>query len=673
MIKSLTCKYLKIFSVERQKKESQLSFTQWIQKLLGKENRSFSEDASQTVNKELFYKIMDADTDAILFFTKEGGWIGANKAFFELMPFQNIEQLRTSHESIRELFDHEEEEVFTEYDKSWMDYIRTHFPKGYGLGIIDAAGQMHEFKAVCTLLYEGRNELYLLRLEDQSRLVQLQQEVSKTEQLKSKFLANIGHEFRTPMNGLLGFAELLAKTDLNDTQSEYVHAVQGSARSLMSNIENLLDLAQMQNGRLRLNNTEFNIVAEMEEFARSCISMGNEKGIGILFFIDPKLPTFVTGDSRKIKQVLNNLFNNALKFTQPEGRIAVEIKLLKRNTSGTSNIGFTVKDTGKGISKTELSYITQPFVSGDHADNRLGVGLSLSHGLIALMGGELKIASEEGKGSSFSFALTLEGTSDHAMKMINAHHVKVVLVDDKRIDDANHLTNYLRSFGITVTKTQMIDETVFSDTEVVYLIASQERSDWTLALSGLKRTCKTVLVTEQHERLKAKMLHVIDMILAKPFLPSMLMAHLIDVLKLSPDISVSAPQIQRGVRALVVEDNLINQRLITLLLKEYGLQVNAVSNGDEAVEMCRKQQYDIVFMDIDMPIKDGILATQEIKAEEIPSRIGRMPIIALTALAMEGDREYILAKGLDDYLSKPLTREKLEYILQKYLKVKMEG
>lgn len=127
----------------------------------------------------------------------------------------------------------------------------------------------------------------------------------------------------------------------------------------------------------------------------------------------------------------------------------------------------------------------------------------------------------------------------------------------------------------------------------------------------------------------------------------------------------------KHVRALIAEDNLINQRLIKLLLKEYGILVTAVSNGDEAVEMCRKEQYDIVFMDIDMPIKDGILATQEIKAEEVPARIGRMPIIALTALAMEGDREYILGRGLDDYLSKPLTREKLEYILQKYLKAKL--
>lgn len=641
----------------------------FIQNIFGNNKHHFAAGQDQTISKDFFYKVFDTDPDPLLFFTKENGWIGANKSFFDLVPLQNIEQLRNNHESIRELFDHEDEEVFTEYDKSWLDYIRTHCPNGYGLGIVDASGKMRTMTATSTLIQEGGEDLYLLRLKDQSNLVDLKAEVVKVEQLKSKFLANIGHEFRTPMNGILGFVDLLSKTSPNDIQSEYIHSIQSSARNLMSNIENLLDLAQMQNGRLSVSKSEFNIVAEMEELARGCIPIAMDKGVGVLFFIDPKLPTYITGDVRKIKQVINNLYNNALKFTPRGGRITVEIKLLKRNTSGSSNIGFIVKDTGKGISKSELSNITRPFVSGDHADNRLGVGLSLSHGLISLMGGELKIASEEGKGSSFSFSLTLEGSSDHAMQMINAHSVKVVLIDEKKVEDANHLTNYLRSFGVSVTKTQTLDESIFSDTEAVYFVASQEKSDWTMRLAPLKRSCKTVLLLEQDERLQAKMLHVADLSLTKPLLPTSLLEHLAAIFNVPQSAQAGAPQIQRGVSALVVEDNLINQRLIKLLLKEYGISVTTVSNGDEAVEICREKTFDIVFMDIDMPIKDGILATEEIKAEERPSKIGRMPIIALTALAMEGDREYILERGLDDYLSKPLTREKLEYVLQKYLHV----
>lgn len=624
--------------------------------------------ADYNIDKELFYKILDTDPCAILFFTKESGWIGANKAFFSLVKVQTIEELRTKYESIRELFVDEDEEVFTEYDKSWLDYIRTHCPNGYGLGIMDARGKRHSMIATSTLL-QGSSELYLLRLEDRSKMVALQDEVVQVENMKTKFLANIGHEFRTPMNGILGFVDLLTKTPTTDTQLEYIQSVQGSARNLMSNIENLLDLAQMQTGRLTVSKSDFNIITEMEEMARGCVTLGNDKGVSVHFFVDPKLPTHLIGDGRKIKQVLSNLYNNALKFTSSGGRINIEVKLLKRNTSGTSNIGFSVKDTGKGISKSELTFITRPFVSGDHADNRLGVGLSLSHGLIGLMGGELKITSEEGKGSSFSFAFTLDGSSDQAMRMINAHTAKVVLLDEKRLDDANHLTNYLRSFGVSVTKTHLIDDTVFDAVDIVYFIASQQASDWILKLSTMKRTCKTVLLLDQTEKLLARTMHVIDAGLPKPILPTTLLTHLVDILNLEKEAVAIVPNIQRGINALVVEDNLINQRLIKLLLKEYGLNVITASDGDEAVEVCRNQTFDIVFMDIDMPIKDGILATQEIKAAERASHSAKMPIIALTALAMEGDREYIMGKGLDDYISKPLTREKLEYILRKYLQV----
>jgi len=201
------------------------------------------------------------------------------------------------------------------------------------------------------------------------------------------------------------------------------------------------------------------------------------------------------------------------------------------------------------------------------------------------------------------------------------------------------------------------------------LLHPKKKSDWILKISSFKRECKTVLLLEQHERLLARTMHVIDYGLSKPLLPTTLFTHLVEVLRLPKEEVPVIAQLQQGIYALVVEDNLINQRLIKLLLKEYGLSVVTTSNGDEAVEACRNQRFNIVFMDIDMPIKDGILATQEIKAQEGASRSGRMPIIALTALAMEGDREYILEKGLDDYLSKPLTREKLEYILQKYLYV----
>lgn len=165
--------------------------------LIGGKSAGTMEAADYNIDKELFYKILDTDPCAILFFTKENGWIGANKAFFALVQVKTIEELRTKYESIRELFNDEDEEVFTEYDKSWLDYIRTHCSNGYGLGIVDAKGNRHSMMATSTLLNQGSSELYLLRLEDRSNVAALQNEVVQVENMKTKFLANIGHEFRT--------------------------------------------------------------------------------------------------------------------------------------------------------------------------------------------------------------------------------------------------------------------------------------------------------------------------------------------------------------------------------------------------------------------------------------------------------------------------------------------
>lgn len=632
-----------------------------------------NKDDTSTQNKHLdgnvLYKILDTNSNSILLFTKKSGWFWANKAFYNLFGFSNLEQFLDEKDSVRDLFAYESEDIFTESDKTWLDYLRSKDIKEYSVGVVDPQGKMRTLVVSVSFIQDGGEDIYILRLDDISNIVELKDNIVKVEELKGKFLSNISHEFRTPMNGILGFIDLISATNLSELQAEYINSAQSSARNLMNNIENLLDLAQMQSGKLSVSNSDFSIVHELEELARGIIPSAEDKGITTLFFIDPKLPTTLTGDIRKIKQVILNLYQNALKFTPPKGRITIEAKMLKRNTSGTCSIGFSVKDTGKGINKDELAQIIRPFVSGSQADNRLGVGLSLSHGLVKLMGSELKIVSEEGRGSSFSFALTLDGSVGHTMQMINNIQVKVLLLDDSKLDDANHLTNYLRSFGIAVIKSQVIDENLYNDVQCVYVVASQEKVDWLIALSKIKRQTKVILLIDSGEKLQARMLHGVDEGLSKPLLPFMFMEHLIKTYNIPKPMVYQTQNLQRGIQALVVEDNLINQRLISLLLREYGVKVTVASNGEEAVDACRLNTYDIVFMDIDMPVKDGIVATQEIKEEKRYTKGGKMPIIALTALAMEGDKEHILSKGLDDYISKPLTREKLEAVLHKYLEV----
>ncbi|WP_373036617.1 response regulator [Sulfurimonas sp.] len=616
--------------------------------------------------KELIWDIVDSNSSMMLFFTKKDGWIGANKLFFRTFGFKNIEEFRHRYESVRELFLNESEEIFTEDDRSWLDYIKKYKRDGYHISVSTIDDVMLTINAKCHTVPRAKG-FYILELEDITKLHLAELKIKEVEKLKSKFLSNIGHEFRTPMNGILGFVELLQETNLDAQQAEYLQMISRSSKNLMSNIESLLDLSQMQGGRLKLNPSVFSISAEMEKIAYNYCIVGRDKGVSVLSFIDPKLPSELNADFRKIKQVMNSLIQNAIKFTPRGGRIVVEVKLLKRQPNGDCSISFSVKDNGRGIANEQIALITEPFIAGSQADERLGVGLSLSHGLVSLLGSELKIHSEEGYGSYFNFTLNFKASKGQSYKMMPKKRVKILLLDPARVDEANFLTIYLRSFAIDVVKSNILDEDVYSGIETLYIVADQKDSSWMLKLGTYAKKAPVILLLDENEKLQTKLTHIVDGVFRKPLLPSSVARQLNEIYKNKLEIKREKKDVLRNnTYALVVEDNLINQRLIQILLQEYNISVSTALNGNEAVSMCEKNKYDIVFMDIDMPEKNGIIATKEIK-EQIDLN-GKTPIVALTAMAMQGDKEMLLNEGLDDYISKPLTREKLENILNKYLK-----
>jgi CheY-like chemotaxis protein len=436
----------------------------------------------------------------------------------------------------------------------------------------------------------------------------------------------------------------------------------------MTNIETLLDLSQLQGGRLEVQNEDFNLLPEMEKLAYHFYKLGEEKGIKVLTFIDPKIPEKLTGDLNKVLQIMNAITQNAIKFTPRGGKVIIEVKLLKRQQNGDCNIGFGVKDNGKGISEEQIAFMYEPFTAGNQADQRMGVGLSLSHGLTKLMGSDLRISSDKENGTYVNFVLNFKHSEGQNYKMMPKKKVKVLLLDQNRIDEANFLTIYLRAFAIDVIKSNQLDETLYDDVEALYIIANQNDSSWMLELGTYSKKAPITMLLGENENLQTKLTHIVDEILHSPLLPSNVAKHLYTVNKFkvkveeTPELTIKNP-----VKALVVEDNMINQRLIQILLQEYGILVTTAANGLEAVEMNNKNKYDIIFMDIDMPQMNGIIATKQIKDTLPMNRL--LPIVALTAMAMEGDKEMLLGEGLDDYLSKPLRRDKLENILDKYLKV----
>jgi hypothetical protein len=289
----------------------------------------------------------------------------------------------------------------------------------------------------------------------------------------------------------------------------------------MANIETLLDLSQMQVRKLNLNPCLFSISKEMEKISYNFTSIAQNKGVRVFSFIDPKLPNELDADFKKIIQVMNSLIQNAIKFTPRGGRIVVEVKLLKRQLNGNCSISFSVKDNGKGIANEKIPLITKPFVAGSQADERLGIGLSLSYGLVSLLGSELKIQSEEGYGSYFNFTLDFKDAVGQAYKMMPKKRVKVLLLEPSRVDEANFLTIYLRAFAMDVVKSNILDANVYNGIDTLYVIANQEDSSWMLKLRTYFKKVPVILVIDENEKLLPKLTYIVDDVITKPFLPSL--------------------------------------------------------------------------------------------------------------------------------------------------------
>ncbi|MDF1876505.1 response regulator [Sulfurimonas sp. SAG-AH-194-L11] len=647
--------FLSLFSskkTEEQKKQKEITDTKAL--------------FDQYLDKEFYSAIVDNSKSMILFFFQGQGWIGANKTFFETMKYKDINEFISQNDSVRDLFINESEEIFTESDKSWLDYIKKYQSEGYRVTIAKEKGEVVMIDATCHTSPVNKN-FYILELEDVTKLYNAELKTKEVEKLKTRFLANIGHEFRTPMNGILGFIELFSQTSLTKDQSEYINMISKSSKSLMNNIETLLELSQLQGGRLEIDSYECNILPEMEELAYSFYKNGRDKGIKVLTFIDPKLPQELYTDIKKIKQIMFSLIQNAIKFTPRDGKVIIEVKLLKRQKNGDCSIGFGVRDNGKGISLEQIALINEPFTSGAHADERLGVGLALSHGLVELFGSELRIQSKEDAGTYVNFVLDFKAAKGQNYKMMPKRKVKVLLLDQKKVEEANFLTIYLRSFALDVIKSNQLDKNVYEGIDALYIVANQNDSSWMLELGTYSKKTPIILLLEENEKLQTKLTHIVSEVITKPLLPSHIAKHLYSVSAINMNVETKPTvKINKQVNALVVEDNLINQRLMQILLQGYKISVSTASNGIEAVDQCNKTKFDIIFMDIDMPEKNGIEATKDIKQTMNMNKL--TPIVALTAMAMEGDKEMLMENGLDDYMSKPLIREKLESVLNKYLK-----
>ncbi len=528
------------------------------------------------------------------------------------------------------------------------------------------------------------------RYQQMSELREIADNANKS---KSEFLANMSHEIRTPMNAILGMNYLISKTPLNEKQRDFNNKIETSAKNLLRIIDDILDFSKIEAGKLTLEVTHLYLEELIADIAATVnIKLQKKPEVELVTYIDPKIPPVLMGDSVRLRQVLLNLTDNAAKFTE-RGEIKITIDVVQKMSYG-AILRFSVKDSGIGLSEEAVMNLFQPFQQADLSTTRkyggTGLGLAISRNIVQLMDGELSVKSQSGKGSEFIFNayFSLEDNMDNEIEIIeNIKGMHALLVDDS--ESARMVLNdMLTSLGFEVTIAKSGAEALEKyekhiDKEPFSLLVV----DWQMpGMDGLELVNE---LKKQHEGeipavlmvtaygldtvRKAARDNEVDGLIIKPVNPSALYDSVNKILQLGKK-KVAAHKEQKqndsdhasylkGKRVLLVEDNEINMELALELLKDVGIECDSAWNGAEAIEKLKESSFDLVLMDIQMPMMDGLTASRKIR-EEINKEL---PILAMTAHAMKGEREKSLAAGMNDHITKPIDPEHLYMTIRSFL------